>query len=51
MTKTEIIDVLASAAMLTVVDCWEVLDIASCDECPKAVECRIKQAMEEVKNL
>lgn len=51
MTKTEIIDTLVSATMLTVVDCWEVLNISSCDECPKAAECRIKQAIEEVKNL
>lgn len=51
MTKQEIIDTLVGAAMLTVADCWEVLNILSCDECPKAVECRIKQAMEDVKNL
>ena len=51
MTKTEIIDVLVGAAMLTVADCWEVLNIKSCDECPKAAECRIKKAMEEAKNL
>jgi hypothetical protein len=51
MTKTEIIDILVGVAMLTVADCWEVLNIASCDECPKVAECRIKQAMEESKNL
>lgn len=51
MTKHEIIDTLVGVAMMTVVDCWEVLNIASCDECPKVAECRIKQAMEESKKL
>ena len=51
MTKQEIIDTLVSAAMLTVADCWEVLGITNCDDCPKAAECLIKQAMEEAKNL
>jgi hypothetical protein len=51
VTKTEIIDVLVGAAMLTVADCWEVLGITSCDDCPKMADCRIKQAMEESKDL
>lgn len=51
MTKHEIIDTLVGVAMLSAADCWEVLNIQSCDECPKAAECRIKQAMEEAKNL
>jgi hypothetical protein len=51
VTKTEIIDVLVGAAMLTVADCWEVLCIMSCDDCPRSAECRIKQAMEESKDL
>ena len=51
MTKQEIINTLVGAAMLTVADCWEVLSISSCDECPKVAECRIKKAMEEAKNL
>lgn len=51
MNKLEIISTLVGAAMLTVADCWEVLNITSCDECPKVAECRIKQAMEESKKL
>ena len=51
MTKKEILDTLLGVAMLSVSDCWEVLDIKSCDQCPKVAECRIKQAMEEAKGL
>lgn len=51
MTKIEIIDVLVGAAMLTIADCWEVLSITSCDDCHTKADCRIKQAMEESKNL
>lgn len=51
MTKQEIIDVLAGVAMLSAADCWDAMAISSCDECPKVAECRIKQAMEEAKDL
>ena len=51
MTKQEIIDTLVGVAMLSAADCWEAMKIQSCDECPKAAECRIKQATEETKNL
>ena len=51
MTKQEIITTLVGAAMLTVADCWEVLSIKSCDECPKVAECRIKKAMEKARKL
>jgi len=51
VTKTEIIDILVGAAMLTVADCWTAMNIDSCDDCPKVAECRIKQAMEESKDL
>jgi hypothetical protein len=51
MTKQEIIDTLVGVAMLCAADCWEVLNITSCNECPKVAECRIKQAMEEAKSL
>lgn len=47
MNKLEIISALVGAAMLTVADCWEVLNIKSCDECPVSAECRIKKAIEE----
>ena len=51
MNKFEIISTLVGAAMLSAADCWEILNISSCDECPKGAECRIKRAMEESKNL
>jgi hypothetical protein len=51
MTKQEIINTLVGVAMLSAADCWEVLNIKSCDYCPKVAECRIKQAMEESKDL
>lgn len=51
MTRQEIINTLVGVAMLSAADCWEAMNIKSCDECPKAAECRIKQAMEEAKNL
>lgn len=51
MTKQEIINTLVGATMLTIADCWEVLSIKSCDECPKAAECRIKQAIEEAHTI
>lgn len=51
MTKQEIINTLVGVAMLSAADCWSVMSISSCDECPKVAECRIKQAMEESKNL
>jgi hypothetical protein len=51
MTKQEIIDTLVGVAMLCAADCWEVLSITSCDDCPTKADCRIKQAMEESKDL
>lgn len=51
MTKQEIVNTLVGVAMLSMTDCWEVMNIKSCDECPKMAECRIKQAVEEAKNL
>lgn len=51
MTKQEIINTLVGVAMLSAADCWEVMSIKSCDECPKAAECRIKKAIEEAKDL
>lgn len=51
MNKNEIIDTLVGAAMLGVADCWSTMSIISCDECPKAAECRIKQAIEEAAKL
>lgn len=51
MTKHEIINILVGVAMLSMAECWEVMSIKSCDECPKVAECRIKQAVEEAKNL
>ena len=51
MTKQEVINTLVGVAMLSAADCWAVMNISSCDECPKTAECRIKKAMEEAKNL
>lgn len=51
MTKQEIINTLVGVAMLSAADCWDAMSISSCDECPKVAECRIKQAMEEAKDL
>jgi len=51
MTKHEIINVLVGVAMLSMADCWEAMNIKSCDDCPKVAECRIKQAVEEANKL
>jgi len=47
----KVLNILAGCAMLQIHDCFEVLSIKSCDECPKVLECPTKWALDEAAKI
>ncbi|OQB43835.1 MAG: hypothetical protein BWY02_02969 [bacterium ADurb.Bin157] len=46
-----VLNILCGCAMLQIADCFEVLGISSCDECPKKADCKVKWAVEKAAEI